>query len=240
MATAHPWLPKVRNSSSTAEPLTRCRAELGESPRWDHRINRLVWVDILSGLVHVTEPETGNTTTIPVDRHVGAVALYAESAYLLAVRAGFAVLDGETMGPVAPAFDDIALRMNDGSVDPLGRFVVGAMAYDASAGRGQLYLREVDGTLRTLIDGVTISNGLAWSATGETIYYVDSATHGVDIFDYDLLDGTMTNRRRHVSIDPEEGARRCGSRRRELPLGCHLRRWHCPSLCAQRRGHSSD
>jgi sugar lactone lactonase YvrE len=189
-----------------AEPLVRLRSELGEGPVWDHRGGWLVWVDILGGLVHRTAPASGVTWTVPAGQHVGAAALHGRSSYLLAVRSGFAVLDGEAVSQATVVVDDPGVRMNDGGVDPAGRFLAGTMAYDASEGAGTLYARELDGSVRALVEEVTISNGLAWSDDGETVYYVDSATQGVDAFDYDLDAGLMTNRRRHLSVDRADGA----------------------------------
>jgi sugar lactone lactonase YvrE len=188
-----------------AEPLLALRAELGEGPVWDHRSRRLVWVDILGGLVHLTSAGSGLTLSIPAGQHVGAVALRGSSSYLLAVRDGFAVLDGEEVGPVTAVFDDPVLRMNDGGVDPAGRFLAGTMAYDGAPEAGTLYVRDLDGSVRPVVEPVTVSNGLAWSEGGEVMYYVDSATGGVDIFDYDVDRGLIANRRRHLSIEPAAG-----------------------------------
>ena len=102
-------------------------------------------------------------------------------------------------------FDDMGLRMNDGDVDPAGRFVAGSMARDARPEMGSLYLREIDGSVRTLIAGVTISNGLAWSANGDLMYYVDSGLQAIDVMDYDLESGTISQRRRWVDVPENDG-----------------------------------
>jgi sugar lactone lactonase YvrE len=188
-------------TSGQAEPLVRLHADIGEGPRWDHRVGKLVWVDVLGGLVHLSDTDTGVTTTVPLDRHVGAAGLYGASSYLLAVRDGFAVLTGYELGPTSVVVSDPAVRMNDAVADPVGRFVAGTMAYDAATGAGTLYSRDVDGSVRTLISGVTISNGIAWSDAGDTMYYVDTPTGGVDILDYDLDAGMVRNRRRHVTVE---------------------------------------
>src|SRR5256885_894067 len=94
------------------------RARLGEGPVWDEQQQRLLWLDILPGLVH-------------------------------------------RLGP------DLAVTK--------------------------------------LLDGVTISNGLAWTADGATMYYIDSPTQGVDAFDYDAGTGRLANRRRVVDIPEAAG-----------------------------------
>jgi len=90
--------------------------------------------------------------------------------------------------------------MNDGGCDPLGRFYCGSMATDESTGAGKLYRLDADLTVTVVLDGVTISNGLAWSRDGGTAYYVDSATQRIDQFTGDLAD-----RRPFVTVPKEAG-----------------------------------
>lgn len=185
--------------------LINLHAQLGEGPRWDHRKGVLAWVDILGGHVHLTDPDSGVTTSIPVGVDVGALALYGDNDYLLAIRNTFATLVGTEVEVIHELFDDGAVRMNDGVVDPAGRFVAGSMARDSSPQMGSLYQRDTDGSVRTLIKGVTISNGLAWSASGDLMYYVDSGLHGIDVMNYDLETGTVSGRRRWVDVPEGDG-----------------------------------
>lgn len=177
-------------------------AQLGEGPVWDHRMGRLAWVDILGGLVHHTDIDTGITRTVEVGAPVGALALFGKHDYLLARRNGFATLSGTAVEE--PIFQEEGTRLNDGSVDPRGRFVIGSMG-DGEKPVGSLYSRDTDGTVRTLFGSVTISNGIAWSADGATMYYVDSALQSVDVFEYDPATGNPSNRRPWVQIPPAEG-----------------------------------
>jgi sugar lactone lactonase YvrE len=179
-------------------------ATLGEGPVWDHRTAELAWVDILEGLVHRTDISTGATTTVPVGAPVGALALLGEQDYLLAIRNGFARLRGAEVGEVQAAFDAEGVRMNDGNVDPAGRFLAGSMG-DGQSPVGSLYARDLDGSIRALFDAVTISNGIAWSADGTSMYYVDSALQAIDVMDYDLGSGTVSGRRRFVEISRRDG-----------------------------------
>lgn len=185
--------------------LINLHARLGEGPRWDHRCGLLAWVDILGGHVHLTDPRSGTTTASSVGADVGALALYGEDGYLLAIRNGFAVLGSDGIEDFSEVFDDPGLRMNDGAVDPRGRFVAGSMARDARPEMGSVYQRNVDGSVRTLFDGVTISNGLAWTAGGDRMYYVDSAVHRIDVIDYDVATGDVLRRRPWVDVPEAEG-----------------------------------
>ncbi len=180
------------------------RSLLGEGPIWDHRTEQLAWVDILAGFVHSTDVADGTTTTLSIGPPVGAIALVGETDRLLAVRDGFAKLSDGVLGQVE-AVAGPGMRMNDGAVDPAGRFVVGSMALDSAPNAGAMYSRSPEGKTAVLMKGLTISNGIGWSIDGSTMYYIDSAEQRVDILDYDVSTGFVSNRRPLVTIDPDEG-----------------------------------
>jgi sugar lactone lactonase YvrE len=179
-------------------------SRLGEGPLWDHRTGLLAWVDILAGHVHLTDPGSGVTTTVPVGTDVGAIALHGDAGYLLAVRPGYATLEGHRVVVVNQVIDVDGQRMNDGALDPVGRFVAGSITNDRTP-TGALYSRDPDGAVRTLFGGVTVSNGLAWSATGDRLFYVDSPLQSIDVMDYDVEAGTVSGRRRWVSVPESVG-----------------------------------
>lgn len=62
-----------------------------------------------------------------------------------------------------------------GDMDESGQFPPGV---------GSLYSFTSDVALKKHVDGLTIANGLAWSADGKTMYYIDTPTKRVDSFDY--------------------------------------------------------
>jgi sugar lactone lactonase YvrE len=130
----------------------------------------------------------------------------ARGGLVVAVERGFAVLD--SAGRIVradTAFDDPACRMNDGGADRQGRFLCGSMDYAMTEPRAALYCYDPDGTVSTVLTGVTLSNGIAWSLDGERMYYIDSVTQQVDIFDYDTVSGSPGGRRPLVRIDAASG-----------------------------------
>ncbi|MEU2241061.1 SMP-30/gluconolactonase/LRE family protein [Streptomyces sp. NPDC018338] len=197
-----------------AVPCSPLPGRLTEGPLWDDRRQELLWVDIPEGLVHraaLTDGEDGPDlallATLRLDRPVGAVALCASGALLAA--AGTSVLRLAEDSPVAEAValaapvlpdDGLPRRMNDAAVDPAGRLLAGTMAYDESPGAGSLYRLDGDG-LVTLLDSVTISNGLGWSPDGSRLYYADSPTGRVDVFAYDPENGALSDRRPFAVLD---------------------------------------
>lgn len=188
-----------------AEQLTAACATHGEGPVWDAAAGRLRWVDMLCGDV-LTLDETGEITRTHVGDMATALRPRARGGLVVAVERGFAVLDSSgTTVREDTAFDDPACRMNDGGADRQGRFLCGSMDYAMTEPRAALYRYDPDGTVSTVLTGVTLSNGIAWSLDGERMYYIDSVTQQVDIFDYDTVSGSPAGRRPLVRIDAASG-----------------------------------
>ena len=186
---------------------------LCEGPVWDERTGLLHWVDILAGRILATDPASAEPAaeqeSWQLDWPVGAIAPRAAGGWVAAVERGFASFsaDWEQLGDVTPAPGQGAgTRFNDGKCDPAGRFWAGTMAYAGTPGAGCLYRMDPDGTVTSVLDGATVSNGLGWSPDGGTMYYVDTARGTLDAMDFDGDSGTPSNRRTVVSVPVEEGA----------------------------------
>jgi sugar lactone lactonase YvrE len=189
------------------EVVTAASAELGEGPVWDARSSRVVWVDITARRIHLTDTVTGTSEMIEVPLHVGAVALRAAGGFVAALQDGFWVVgDGPAERIVTVPEARPGLRFNDGKCDPAGRFWAGTMAYDQAPGAGALYRLDLDGRVRMMLDGVTVSNGLAWSLDGRTMHYIDTPTQRIDAFSYLPLTGEIGDRWPEIHIPPEAGA----------------------------------
>ncbi|MGW5650114.1 SMP-30/gluconolactonase/LRE family protein [Streptomyces humi] len=177
-------------------------ATLGEGPTWDPAAGRLIWIDVLGSRVHTYDPATGRRTVRTTDQHVGAVKPRANGGLVLNLRDGVALLDPDDTfrwlhhEPVA------GRRANDAAVAPDGSLWAGTMRYDEATGGGTWARVAGDGTVTTLLGDVTVSNGAGWSPDGSRVYYVDTPTRRVDVFDYD---GELPHNRRPL-VTIEEGA----------------------------------
>jgi sugar lactone lactonase YvrE len=182
-------------------------AALGEGPIWDGRTEALYWVDIPAGQVHrldqpLAEPP-GQHAVWQVGEEVGAVVPRAAGGLALAARSGFLALDPDTgsVTPIAPLDLGTGMRMNDGACDAAGRFFAGSMADDETDGAGTLYRLDPDHTVRTVLTGVSVSNGIGWSPDGTLMYYIDSPSRQVDVLDFDVATGEVSDRRVLGGID---------------------------------------
>jgi sugar lactone lactonase YvrE len=195
---------KDQGMELTAEPCSPVRVEHAEGPFWYG--DRLGWVDIMAGRLWVAGYD-GATLTGPrsydVGRPLGAAVPRVEGGWILAAGTAFLRLDED--GTVTPLTDDLAdperVRMNDGKCDPAGRFWAGTMDYDEERPIAALYVHDAATGVRTVLEGVTISNGLTWSLDHRTMYYIDTPTGRVDAFDYDEYTGEIANRRPFAEIE---------------------------------------
>jgi sugar lactone lactonase YvrE len=171
------------------------RAALGESPVWDAGEQRLLWLDILGQQLLRTDPATGATEAVALDRRPGSIALSDGDELLLA--AGHELLARRPDGALRriaqlPAGEPG--RCNDGKPDAMGRFWVGTASRNG-APEGALYRVAPGATPLAMVAGVRMSNGLGWSADNRIFYHVDTGARRLDAFDFDLETGALAARR---------------------------------------------
>lgn len=191
-----------------ALPLDAPASRLGEGPVWDVRTGSLGWTDIDRQQLHSYDPSSGASRTLTFEFAIGAFAMAPENRLVLATPRGFMTCDenGRDLRLVAEVeADKPETRMNDGKCDRAGRFWAGTMASDAIQGAGSLYRLSPSGSTARMLEGVTISNGLAWNADDSLMYYVDTAEQRIDVFDFDLDTGTIARRRPFVHIPSADG-----------------------------------
>jgi sugar lactone lactonase YvrE len=194
----------ARSASVSVEVFADLHADVGEAPHWDERTKTLLSVDLTSGVVFRYDQSGVELGSFCVGQEVGAVVPRRSGGLVLAVRDGIATASdsGKGFELTAPVERDTpGNRMNDAKCDPAGRLLAGTTAFDFSPHSAALYRVEPDWSFEQVVRDVTQSNGMAWSPSGSRMYFIDSATQGVDVFDYDVGTGSAGNRRRLVAID---------------------------------------
>ncbi|MEU8847422.1 SMP-30/gluconolactonase/LRE family protein [Streptomyces sp. NPDC048564] len=184
------------------EVAVRAEAALGEGPTWDPAGGRLVWIDILGARIHTYDPVSGRRTVRTTHQHIGAVKPRAGGGLVLNLRDGVAVLDPDHNFRWLHHEPVPGRRANDAAVAPDGSLWAGTMRYDEAAGGGTLSRITGEAAVEVVLDDVAVSNGTGWSPDGRLMYYIDSPTRRVDVFDF--ADGRPVNRRPLVEI--EDGA----------------------------------
>ncbi|HUR01036.1 MAG TPA: SMP-30/gluconolactonase/LRE family protein [Nonomuraea sp.] len=185
-----------------ASPASAEVYSLGEGPIWDAARERLLWVDIVAGAVYEGVLDDGMVTATrrhAFDSTVGAVAVSADGQLIVAeketlTRVG---LDGDRTELARVLEPGRRSRLNDGAVDPAGRFLIGSLAQDDR--NGQEVLARLDETGVTYLDtDLVLSNGLAW--VGDRLYSVDTIPGTVWVRDYDPGSGKAGPRREAFTV----------------------------------------
>ena len=174
------------------------RASLGECAIWSTAEGVLYWVDINAPSLNRFDPATGRNLAMPMPSAIGCFALRREGGFVVALRDGLWTCDaaGALQRKVAGApFEPAHHRFNDGRCDRQGRFFAGSMNENRDAPTAALYRLDHDFAFTKVLDDMTISNGLAWSPDGGTMYHADTPTRIVNAYDYDTRTGVPSNPR---------------------------------------------
>ncbi len=182
------------------------KAELGEATLWDPDTRVLWWVDIWKKEIHRYDPATGKDEIFDVPEYLGCIGLRRKGGLVITMASGFYFFDPATgkLEPIAdPEADQPKTRFNDGKPDRQGRFWSGTM-FEVPGQPveflGALYRLDPDLSVHRMIEGVGCANGLAWSPDSKTMYFSDSYSGRIDIYDFDPATGDIENRRTFVDM----------------------------------------
>lgn len=179
---------------------------LGEGPFWfDHA---LWWLDVESGRLHRIDATGSTRSCHEMGRRIGAAAPIDDTRFVVALQDGLGIFhrDTEVIDLLAtPEKDRPDNRFNDGKCDPAGRFVAGTLNMKGQAKQAALYSMSGDGRIATLLSPVSLSNGLAWSEDGCTLFYIDTPTREIAAFPYDQETGGLGGRTVVVKVPGELG-----------------------------------
>lgn len=160
---------------------------LGEGIVWCERTQALYWTDIQRSVLWRLHPTSNVLTHWPMPERLASFALCEADGWLLLALASrlafFRLADGhlETLHEVE---SDLPTRCNDGACDRQGRFVFGTLHEPAEGNKqplGSFWRLHANLELERLpLPTVAISNSIAFSPDGDTMYYCDSLTRRID------------------------------------------------------------
>ncbi len=133
----------------------------------------------------------------------------ASGALVVALRDSVILFDPRTERRVELCrieADQPETRLNDGRVGPDGAFWVGSM--DDRPNKepiGALYRVDPSGRVERKVEGLVISNGLAWTADGGTMFHADSRGPWIDRWRFDPATGAISERARLATLDDKVG-----------------------------------
>lgn len=180
-------------------------SDLGEGPIWSPQTNCVTWTDITQNKFHTADLDTGATQTFSAPSMLGAIAHTRGGDYIAATQEGFAHVSIDGKFSALHSFLAADMRMNDGKVDPVGRFWAGSLALTFEKNRGSLYVLEKDGSYLSVLDNLTLSNGMGWSPDSDFFYYIDSIPGVLKRFDYEAVHGRISNPVDLITFDTSKG-----------------------------------
>ncbi len=172
------------------------KASLGESPRWDEQSQLLYWVDINQKELHRFNPATGQDDVRSFDQSIGCVSLRRQGGFVLGMRHGIYTLadwNAELQPLVDPEAGQDDNRFNDGRCDAMGRYFTGSIYEPKVLTQANIYSISPEGEAKRWVEGLVTSNGIAFSPDNTRFYYADTPSHAIQVCDYDLASGTVSN-----------------------------------------------
>ncbi|KAM3961187.1 regucalcin [Aphomia sociella] len=199
-----------RSSTPLIKNMFRSDGHL-EGPHWSTAENALYFVDITGQKVHRLDGVSGNVTTQYIN--YGPVSLVVTvkdypKLILVSSRAEMYFLPWDSasgeMSLRLVTVVDLGLpdnRINDGKVDAKGRLWFGTMGKETAGvidkDKATLYMMDEHNHEHPeeKVRPVSISNGIAWTSDNKYMFYIDTPTRNIDVFDFELDTGIIRNRR---------------------------------------------
>lgn len=185
----------------------KCR--ISECPVYDERTNRLFFVDIFDRKLFAMDVGDLSIRSWTFESEVCSLGLAASGRLVIALRHEMILFD-----PATEARSDLCrieadrpeTRLNDGKVGPDGAFWVGSMDdRPEKQPIGCLYRIDASGKVEKKIDGILVSNGLAWTADGEVMFHSDVRGPWIDRWRFDRWTGAISERTRIATLDEATG-----------------------------------
>ncbi|NBX04848.1 MAG: SMP-30/gluconolactonase/LRE family protein [Betaproteobacteria bacterium] len=183
--------------------------QLGESPFWHPQEQCLYWVDI-SGK-QLLRMHAGVLQTWDMPSEPGCIAPARSGGLVIALRHGIfraRQWGGDLLHIASLPYDPATVRANDGKCDALGRFWVGTVDESKTAHAAALFSVDARDTgaparITQHASGALTGNGLGFSPDHTRAYWVDTPTHGIDVWDFDLPSNTLRGQRRFAQFAPK-------------------------------------
>jgi len=174
-------------------------ATIGEGPLWSARHQALFWIDTVNKKIMRTRAPFTAAESRDLPYKPSCLALLHDDRLLVGYKKGIGLFDFDSGEAEQLPLRGVSFEhqiFNDGACDGAGRLWIGTRDRNVRDPVGALYSIGPDLVAREHVDGVVLSNGIAWSPDGRTMYHTESGGAGrIDAYDFDATRGTLSNRR---------------------------------------------
>jgi sugar lactone lactonase YvrE len=163
------------------------RSLWGEGPIWWN--NSLYYVDIEGKAIIRLNPDSEAETVWEFSERIGCIAPCNNGQLLYAGDNGISIFDPQTnksssiIDPESHLPDN---RFNDGKCDPYGRFWGGTISLKKIQGSAALYCLDSQQNIEKKLEGLTNSNGLAWSQDKKRFFHIDTPSRIIQAYAFDI------------------------------------------------------
>ncbi len=197
--------------SSTGKVVLEAGDSLGETPVWSVDEQLLYWVNCEDPpRLRRWDPVTGEIRDWPMPERIGGFALRAKGHPIVCLGSGVYDLDlaSGALSLIAPSPYAPHVRLHESCIDRRGRLWLGST--DESVGQnGDIWpggggFSRLDGDrLTVMVPHMNITNMLAFSPSGDTMYFCDSLRRLIWAADMDPERGAILGMREFVRIPQE-------------------------------------
>lgn len=176
---------------SQPQVISTQRHQLAEGPFWSASEQALYWVDIPACQVWRWHQPSNHQKSWTLPSKVSAVFTTQGERLLLCLAKEVVYFDpatGEMETLCAIDADIPHNRCNDAKCDPAGRLWVGTMDDNEQQRSGRLWQVGANAVARQWLDGIGISNTLAWDEVRERFYFGDSMRGAIHAYSWPELD----------------------------------------------------
>ncbi|MDD4892640.1 MAG: SMP-30/gluconolactonase/LRE family protein [Candidatus Rickettsiella isopodorum] len=179
---------------------------LGEGPLWQPIEKCIYWVDIVAAtLYRLNNDNSIDKFTMPSE--IGSIAWCAKGNLIAALRDRFVTIDtitGMAKNIALPLQGIKNVMFNDGKCDRQGRFWVGTKDIAEQEPIGALYCLN-KGNVTEMLNGFTVSNGIAWNLDNSLMYICDSPARQIYQYEFDPIHGSLGQMEIFAQVPKEEG-----------------------------------
>ncbi len=182
---------------------------IAESCTWDERNRRVLFCDSTGGRILAYGVDDGSKQAWRFPERVGSFGICDSGKLVVALLHRVVLFDPKTEKMsefTEPVDQPKTSKLNDGKVGPDGCFWVGSMDLDPRRRPiCDLFRVTPDGKIEKKAGGYKVSNGLAWSPDGRTMYHSDTQDYWIDAWDFEPSTGHISNRRRFATLSETDG-----------------------------------
>lgn len=186
-------------------------AAILETPIWDSRAKRIYCTDLFTGDIHVYDTSTGSDVVY----HTGggmigsAIPCTDENKLLCPLDNGICLFDMTTNGLTCIADPNIGNkenRYNDTRVDAKGRIFTSTVSKKYGTAEyspdmlGNFYMIDVDGSVKTIVEGINQYNCIVWNSDNTEMFVIDTYNNLLLSFDYDLSTGPISGPKQRLDL----------------------------------------